>query len=367
MKPVLFFSVMNGSAWGGSEELWYRAALYSAGSNNKTAIVCFDWPDKRNRLQKLKDAGCRVYTLKSGRSVFAQFRNLIQLRSIPFEEYEIQVISQGGWKDVVHTPFAHLYKRLTNYVLLYHNYDTGTVLSPGKTTLLRNWVEKARCNAADSAKIFSTIEKDLKIKIPRAEVWVNPITFLPAAQPSAYPINNTCIWVMLAALDLHRKAQDVLIHALAADKWKKRNWQLHLYGNGADQKKLEILIGQLQLNHKVFLKGHTHDVKAVLEQCNWLFQCTHKDAMPISVVEAMAVGRPCLVSNIGDMAKWINDGESGYVCTSVTASVIDEQLENIWQNKERWKQMGEAAFTRFLQMYPQPYEEDLLHKIMNES
>ena len=30
MKSILFLSVMNGSAWGGSEEQWFRLALWMA-------------------------------------------------------------------------------------------------------------------------------------------------------------------------------------------------------------------------------------------------------------------------------------------------------------------------------------------------
>lgn len=367
MKSVLFLSVMNGSAWGGSEELWFRLALYSAANNNITAVVCFEWPEKKSRLQQLRDAGCIVYTLNSKRSFISNFQNIRTLKQIPFEQYDVQVINQGGWKDVVHTPFAKLYKRLSNYVLLYHNYDKGSVLSKRKTALLRNWAEKAKCNAAASSKIFSTIADDLQLTVPRAEVWINPITFLPDAQPETYFNNsNISIWLMLAALDVQRKAQDVLITALASAKWKQRNWQLHLYGSGKDKEYLETLIQQLQLNDKVFLKGHTHNVKEVLKQSNWLFQCTNKDAMPISVMEAMALGLPCLVSATGDMPKWIADGVSGYVCTAVTATAIDEKLEIIWQNKQQWKQMGKEAFASFMYKYPQPYEMEMFKKIVND-
>jgi hypothetical protein len=41
MKSVLFISLMNGGAWGGSEELWFQTALYAAKHGYKKQAVLF--------------------------------------------------------------------------------------------------------------------------------------------------------------------------------------------------------------------------------------------------------------------------------------------------------------------------------------
>jgi glycosyltransferase involved in cell wall biosynthesis len=188
---------------------------------------------------------------------------------------------------------------------------------------------------------------------------INPITFKPEAQPSPYPAftGDAVTWIMLAELDTGRKAQDILIQALSSAKWKERSWQLHLYGKGKDNLMLQNLVNECGLENKIILEGFTNDIKRVLQNCHLLFQCTRIDAMPISVVEAMAMARPCFVSEVGDMPSWVAHNYNGFICPLVNAAAIDIALENCWQQKENWQQLGKNAFSTFNQKYPLPYEE----------
>jgi glycosyltransferase involved in cell wall biosynthesis len=172
-------------------------------------------------------------------------------------------------------------------------------------------------------------------------------------------MSNSCIWIMLAELDTARKAQDILINTLSSAKWKARNWELHLYGKGKDKGMLEKLISESGLQNKVLLQGFTSNIKQTLQDCHLLLQCTRIDAMPLSVVEAMSMARPCVVSKVGDMPVWVEDNITGFVCNDITEQGIDETLENCWQQKDNWDAMGKKAFETFTKKYPQPYEEKI--------
>lgn len=348
---------MNGAAWGGSEELWYKMALYYSSKGVNTGVVCFNWPDKSQRLQMLEESGCTLYLLLHKKEAFQKIKVGWQLRKIPFEAYSFIVVNQGGWKDIAEKPFRNLYQRLGNYILLFHNYDKGASLSATKKNSLYQWMKKAKLNVGASTEIFTTITNEMGITPANTTVWPNPITFNVPPAAAVYPfLDEPVQWVLLTALDIQRKAQHCLINALAAAKWKARNWQLHIYGNGPDETILQKLINSNELADKIFLQGHTNNVQQVLQNCHWLFQCTYKDAMPISVVEAMAMGRPCLVSAVGDMPAWITDGENGFVCNEVTPLHLDEQLEKIWACKNEWSAMGANAFAHFITKYPVNYE-----------
>lgn len=361
MTSVFFLSLMNGSAWGGSEEIWYRTALWMCKNNYKVGIGCYDWKEKQYRINQLKDGGCDIYLLPNKKGLFKKWAIKKALGAIPFAKYDITVVNQGGWEEILHAPFKHLYTRLSNYVIISHNYNENAVLSLQKQQLLQQWVLHAQMNFAASEKIFEVIKKKFNISIDKKAILINPITFQPELSPAPYPvlINNSFIWIMLAELDIARKAQDILIETLASAKWKGRNWQLHLYGKGKDQLLLQNLVNDLGLANKVILKGFTNNIKQTLQDCHMLFQCTHIDAMPISVVEAMAMARPCFVSNVGDMPRWVEHNKNGFVCPAVNVSEIDIALENCWQQKENWQRFGVNAFSVFSQKYPIPYEEKM--------
>jgi len=359
MRSVFFLSLMNGAAWGGSEELWFRAALWMSNHGYKVGIGCYNWQEKQPRVDELKTAGCAVYLLPNKKGLFKKVAVKKVLNSIPFQEYDLTVINQGGWEEILHSPFSDLYKKLPAYVILNHNYNENAVLPFKKQKLLQQWISGAKMNFGATQKIFEVIEQKFNISIDKKQTLINPITFTPDAVPGPYPAftNDTCTWIMLAELDTARKAQDILINALSSSKWKARNWQLHLYGKGKDKEKLNKLIIDLGLENKVFLKGFTTNIKKNLLDCHMLLQCTLIDAMPLSVVEAMATGRPCVVSKVGDMPAWVEDGVNGFICPAVTVEGIDEAFENYWQQKNNWAAMGKNAFDTFIKKYPQPYEE----------
>ncbi len=366
MKPVFFLSLMNGGAWGGSEELWFRTALWMSRHGYKVGVGCYAWPEKQARIDELKSAGCNIFLLPNKKGLLKKWALKKALNSIPLQEYGLTVINQGGWEEILHAPFAALYKKLPAYVILNHNYNEKAVLSHGKQKQLKQWISGARMNFGATQKIFEVIERKFNIPVEKKATLVNPITFAAGDVPAAYPAiaNDCCTWIMLAELDTKRKAQDILIAALASPKWKARNWQLHLYGRGKDKERLEKTITEHGLEKKVFLKGFTTSIKQTLLDCNLLLQCTLIDAMPLSVVEAMAMGRPCVVSKVGDMPVWVEDGVNGFVCPSVTAGGIDEVMERCWQQRNNWATMGKNAFETFIKKYPQPYEEKTANILM---
>ena len=359
MRSVFFLSLMNGAAWGGSEELWFRTALWMSRHGYTIGIACYDWVEKQSRISELKKAGCSIYLLPNKKGLFKKLEVKKALNLIPFNKYTLTVVNQGGWEEVLHSPFTDLYKRLLNYVILNHNYNENAELSFQKQKLLQKWISGARMNFGATQKIFEVSERKFNISINKKQTLINPITFQPDNAASPYPayVNDACIWVMLAELDTARKAQDILINALSSLKWKARNWQLHLYGKGKDKEKLEKLIIELGLEGKVFLKGFAINIKQPLVDCHLLLQCTLIDAMPLSVVEAMATGRPCVVSKVGDMPAWVEDGVNGFICPAITAEGIDKAMENSWQQKNHWAAMGKKAFDSFIKKFPQPYEE----------
>ncbi|MBO9682480.1 MAG: glycosyltransferase, partial [Flavisolibacter sp.] len=247
----------------------------------------------------------------------------------------------------------------------YHNYKENEVLRGVKKATVQNWAENSLLNLFAARRIVEILERNSGIHISNADILLNPLSFPVPSTLSPFPLlqNGNYRFIMLAALEFWRKAQDNLVKALSSEKWKGRNWTLHLYGDGKDREKLETLIQANGMTDKIFLEGHTNNVQSALEKAHLLLQITHIDAMPLVVVEAMATGRAAVVSRIGDMPRWVNEGENGWISSDASVEQIDSTLEKAWQQREQWKQMGENAFSVFQEKYPAPAEEILLGKI----
>lgn len=375
MPSVFFISLMSASPWGGSEELWYRTALYAAKQGWKVGCAVYHWKEKEKRMQPLKDAGAAIYYLpnkgRTKRNIIERIQNKVSkwkvksvADSLPVNDYDLVVINLGAF-EITTAQWKFFYKKPDRYIVLYHNYKEHEVLKGSKKKAVQNWISHAAQNLFASRRIIEVLRDNSGIDVRNSAILFNPISFVPPHQPLPYPLSDkeNCRLIMLAALDVSRKAQDHLIRSLSSQKWKQRKWTLHLYGEGKDREKLAALIRGNNMEQKIFLEGYAHDVRPVLEKAHLLLQLTHTDAMPLSVVEAMAVGRPVAVSKIGDMPYWIAEGENGWVSEDASEKQIDLTLERAWQQKHRWEELGRNAFKKFKEKFPSSAEGELLKKI----
>ncbi len=364
MKSILFLSIMNGDAWGGSEVQWYQLANWMLDRKYRIGVAVFDWEEKKEKLDVLRSKGCEVYLIPGkGSGIIKKLRQQKVLNNIPFKSYEFVYLNQGGWKDVAHGPFKRLYKKFSAYAISFHNYQLNSNLESSKVNILNEWIQHASVCIAATGIIYKMLEGEYRISIKNKEVSYSPPTFPVSSQLPAYKENSpeeTAVFLLLGALDTVRKAQDLMIEVLSGNNWKNRNWRLLIYGEGKDRKMLEELISQKGLIDKVIMKGFTNNPQACLENCHVLLQVSHFDAMPISVIEAMAMGRPCVVSNVGDMPQWVVPGYNGFIAQDNSIAAVSKIMEQLWDARENWKTMGEHAHKTFNKKMQLPFEEKFL-------
>ncbi len=375
-RSILFASLMNGSPWGGSEELWYRAALQAAKEGHDVGCAVYEWDERRARLDALRTAGARVFELPNeGRGkrtlaeklrfeVATKLRRRVALASFPVERYDCAVLNQGGWQDIVAAEWGGVRRRLRRYVLLFHNYNDELSITRRRAERLAAWIEGAAANLFAADRIRVKLEEKLGRAISNGRVLLNPVGFVPPEQPLPLPPGPPWRFAVLAALEVGRKAQDVLVRALARPEWRERNFELSLYGEGPDEERLAGLIRECGLAGRVRLEGHTTDVLGVLRRAHVVLQLTRIDAMPISVVEALAVGRPVAVTPVGDMPGWVRPGENGWVAEGVTQAAIAAALEDVWASRSAWAAMGERSHRVFRGRCSVPPEKLLLDAVL---
>jgi glycosyltransferase involved in cell wall biosynthesis len=65
--------------------------------------------------------------------------------------------------------------------------------------------------------------------------------------------------------------------------------------------------------------------------------------MPLSLLEAMAAGRPAIVTDVAGNAEPLVEGCTGFIAEAPTVQHFDDALERAWQQRAQWPQMGQAA------------------------
>jgi len=371
MSSILFISLMNSDPWGGSEVQWYATAKYALEKGDKVTCLVYDWEAKKSRMNLLATKGATIiYIPNYGRAKkniyerlyfewITRIKQKLFIQQFNFANFDFAVVNQGGFIEVANNPWKNILKQLPPYVLTFHNYALDITIKQAKAKVLTTWMKNAKCLICDAAKIIKVLETQLQQRVNNILPLVNPLTIERSFNYTPYPAlqNEQYKIVMLAQLDIERKAQDNLIKAFANEVWKTRNCIIEIYGDGEHYQLLQQLIKEYNLQQQVFLMGNTNDVAGVLNNAHLVLQITHKDAMPISVIEAMSKSRAVVVSDVGDMPVWIKDFETGWVAKDATVESMQNVLETAWSNKEQWELMGKNAFDVFTKKFPTSVEE----------
>ena len=134
---------------------------------------------------------------------------------------------------------------------------------------------------------------------------------------------------------------------MIADKY--RDIELHLYGAPGlrDFKIISDLILELGMHRKIFLKGKAanDDVPSILADSYVLLSSQPatkraKGGFPTKLGEYMAVGKPTLMTDVGEINKYIIDGKNGWLARPSDPIHFAEKLEYIINNYDEAMQVA---------------------------
>ena len=137
------------------------------------------------------------------------------------------------------------------------------------------------------------------------------------------------------------KRFDRLIRVFAALR-KERKVQLLLVGDGPERASLEALVNELGIKSDVTFAGAMRDVRGPLAQMDIYAITSDTEQMPISLVEAMAAGRPVVGADVGDVKLMLDPSNADFVHSAEDEASMVKSLLALLENKERAAMVGAA-------------------------
>ena len=111
-------------------------------------------------------------------------------------------------------------------------------------------------------------------------------------------------------------------------------------GQGELQRHLENLIDAQNLQDRVKLLGFRRDVKELYEAADIFVFPSFREGLPLSLMEAMASGLPCVASRIRGNTDLLENTEGGFLCDPLNASEFAEKLRVLTTNTALREKMG---------------------------
>ena len=348
---IAFFSTMGGLPWGGSEELWYRAAMSLLEQGHQVAFNSLTWPKTAAPLERLIAAGATP-TFRSRRRIGRSLRQALQ--KLRLTSYKYRPWLRQSRPDFVVISFScHTDDpQIANschaldipYAIVLQAAGPHNWIDPRAVEDYRSaYTNSRRCYfvSQDNREI---LESNLAIDLPQAEIVDNPFTVRVDAAPS-WP-KASPLWKLACVARVHfiTKSQDLLVRVLRQPKWRSRPLQVTLWGS--DNGNLNQLRRSIELHgleKQLTYGGVSSNIEQLWSEHHGLLLPSRAEGNALSLIEAMMCGRVPITTRVGRAAELIDDGESGFLAPAATAELVDDVLERAWQRRDEWQVMGRRA------------------------
>jgi glycosyltransferase involved in cell wall biosynthesis len=113
-----------------------------------------------------------------------------------------------------------------------------------------------------------------------------------------------------------------------------------IIGDGPQREELEALARLLNLSHAVRFLGTRKDVPELLSLIDVLALTSHVEANPVSILEAMAAGKPVVATRVGSVDRAVQEGRTGYLVTPGNEEELAARLVRLLSSRAEASTMG---------------------------
>jgi glycosyltransferase involved in cell wall biosynthesis len=196
-------------------------------------------------------------------------------------------------------------------------------------------------------------------RIIRLTCGVDPAFFAPPASEARaalrrkWAIPGDRLVASMACRLVAVKNVGVAIEALERLRDTEPLALLVVAGDGPERSRLDEQVNRLGLADTVRFVGRQdrEGVAEILGLSEVYLLPSLSEGIPLAVMEAMAVGLPCIVSDIAGTEALITDGVEGYRVGPLDADALAGSLVRLLKDAALRRRMGEAARRKILQEY----------------
>lgn len=184
---------------------------------------------------------------------------------------------------------------------------------------------------------------DLKSFHPQSSI--NRKSETPALAPGASVRNRKSLTLFCNRTWEEIYGVDVLAKAFVKVAVANPNVNLILLGGGSQSAKIRRILMKGSVLDRVHFGGHVAqaDLPRWYHMADLYISPSHVDGSSVSLMEALASGLPCLVSDIPGNQEWIVDGENGWLFRDGNADDLAEKILYAIKHRKRFKKIGESA------------------------
>jgi glycosyltransferase involved in cell wall biosynthesis len=252
---------------------------------------------------------------------------------------------------------CNLYGRLAALGLPIATLASEVAADPGKSSL-RLAVDRLLAGGTTALYVNSTRVAEFYRR--RCGIPADKIVIIPngVRVPEAVPVARAALGVRPEAFLVccagrlsPEKGFDRVIDALAEPPLRGRAVELVIAGEGPSRGALEALVHTRNLAGRVRLLGHRDDLAGVIRAADAFVLSSLHEGMSNVLMEALALGTPCVATPVGGVRELIEDGRSGLVVARSHPALLAEALARLLESPELAARLGAAARERMRRLF----------------
>lgn len=122
-------------------------------------------------------------------------------------------------------------------------------------------------------------------------------------------------------------------------------------GEGEDRSLLESRIRQLGLEERVRILGQRDDIPALLASCDLFVLPSLFEGLPLSILEAMAAGKPVIATAVPGTREAVKEGETGLLFPPGDAPALAHAITSVLADQALAARLGRAGQVRVRQEF----------------
>jgi glycosyltransferase involved in cell wall biosynthesis len=147
------------------------------------------------------------------------------------------------------------------------------------------------------------------------------------------------------------KRTEDLLTMLAGVRERGVDALLLFVGDGDDREALEQRAHDLGLARSCLFVGYQEDVAPWYAICDVVVLTSASEGTPVTIIEALAAGRPVVATRVGGVPDVVEEGETGFLVRPRDTHALAERLEILAGDPERRVAMGATGRERTLARY----------------
>ena len=139
------------------------------------------------------------------------------------------------------------------------------------------------------------------------------------------------------------KNYDGMLRAIAAARVEAPALKLAILGSGAGEDSARALASELGIADAVTFLGFRRDVADCLRAADIFLNASHTEALPVSLLEAMAAGIPTVAPRVGGIPDALGDPPAGRLVAPGDTGALTEALVGLTRDASAREALGTLA------------------------